>query len=193
MNVSNVAKKQKWETVIKRWMTNTLMAAEKEITQFTRTNRRFVTLPKNMLLPTDITDEGIYDEKHRIKVLFFLDTSDSCAHLAQRFFNAAKSLPKRSFDVQLFCFDTQIYETSLKTGELFGFGGTAFDIIEEYVQKYTKEKNDGKYPDACFVITDGAGNLVKPQYPKKWFWFLSEDNRTCIPKECNIYKLSDYE
>ena len=56
-----------------------------------------------------------------------------------------------------------------------------------------KEKNKGKYPDAVFVITDGYGDPVKPEFCKKWYWFLSHNYRACIPKECNVYDLKNYE
>lgn len=51
-----------------------------------------------------------------------------------------------------------------------------------------------RYPEAVFVITDGYGNRVKPARPEKWYWFLTPGgSRYCIPKECNIYNLQDYE
>ena len=55
------------------------------------------------------------------------------------------------------------------------------------------EKNKGKYPDAVFIITDGYGDPVTPEISKRWYWFLSCNYRGCIPKECNIFDLADYE
>jgi predicted metal-dependent peptidase len=193
MNIEKVKIKRKWETVIKKWAEQYLRPNDKNHEQWARINRRFVTLSKDMFIPTEMEIDSYADKKHRIKVMFFLDTSGSCVHLAERFFKAAKTLPPDRFDIVLHCFDTNVYETSLKTGQLYGFGGTSFDIIEEYIQKYRKEKNNNKYPDAVFIITDGMGNNVHPEFPKKWFWFLSEDYRYCIPPECNIFKLNDYE
>jgi predicted metal-dependent peptidase len=193
MSPTPVPKKRKWETVIKKWAENFMKRNDKNNEQWARTNRRFVTLPRDMFIPTEMEIDSSENEKHKIKVLFFLDTSGSCAHLADRFWKAAKSLPEDRFIIQLCCFDTKVYETSLKTGKLYGFGGTSFHILEDYAQKYRKEKNKGRYPDAVFVITDGYGTPVKPEFSKRWSWFLSENYKACIPKECNIYDLKDYE
>ena len=193
MSLEKVKTKRKWETVIKRWAQQYMKRNDKNHEQWARTNRRFVTLSRDMFIPTDMEIDNFEEEKHRIKVLFFLDTSGSCSHLADRFWKAAKSLPENRFDVQLCCFDTNVYETSLKSGELYGFGGTSFHILETYAQKYRKDQNKGKYPDAVFVITDGCGDPINPEFPNKWHWFLSEDYRACIPKTCNIFSLSDYE
>lgn len=193
MDVSKVKSKRKWESVIKRWMEKYLTDSDKACDQWARVNRRFVTLSKELIIPTEMEIEHFNEDKSRIKVIFFLDTSGSCAHLAERFFKAAKTLPEDKFDVVLCCFDTQVYETSLKTGKLYGFGGTMFDILEYYVQMYRKNTNKNKYPDAIFVITDGYGNSINPEFPKKWYWFLSTSYTQCIPNTCNIFQLSDYE
>ena len=59
----------------------------------------------------------------------------------------------------------------------------------------SKEKEGKKYSNigAVFVITDGAGDYVKPENAKKWYWFLSENYTNCIPKNSNIFLLKDYE
>jgi predicted metal-dependent peptidase len=186
-----VAKKRKWETVIKRWMTTKLRRADKMTEQWARINRRFVTLSRDLFIPTEMEIENRNKEKCKIKVVFFLDTSGSCKHLAERFWAAAKSLPEDRFELHLCCFDTKVYETSLVSSKLYGFGGTSFDILENYVQQL--KKKDGKYPEAVFVITDGMGNNIKPEHPEKWYWFLSANYKQCIPKECNMFNLTDYE
>lgn len=193
MSQEKVRPKGKWESVIKKWAQQYMKRNDKNHDQWARINRRFVTLPRDMFIPTEMEIESFEEEKHRIKVIFFLDTSGSCSHLADRFWKAAKSLPEERFDIQLCCFDTSVYETSFKSGKLYGFGGTSFHILENYVQKYKKEKNNNKYPDAVFIITDGYGTPVQPEFCKKWYWFLSVDYRGCIPRECNIYDLKNYE
>jgi predicted metal-dependent peptidase len=193
MNVTDVIKKRKWETVIKKWAEQFLRHKDKNMEQWARINRRFVTLSRDMFIPTEMEIDNFEKEKWRIKVLFFLDTSGSCAHLAERFFKAAKSLPEDRFDINLCCFDTRVYETDLKSGKLYGFGGTSFHIIEDYIQQFKKNKNKNRYPDAVFLITDGYGTPVNPEFPKRWYWFLSENYKACIPKESNIYNLSEYE
>lgn len=181
--------KRKWETVISKW-SRQFKDEYREIEQWTRKNRRIFNLTKELILPSEIEDE--YKEKTMIDVWFFQDTSGSCQSLAPRFFKAAGSLPPDKFNVKLHCFDTQVYETSLKSGKLYGFGGTTFTCIENYIQSEMK-KNNLPYPKAVFVITDGYGDKVQPEFPNKWYWFLSENYKGCIPKECNTFMLKDYE
>jgi len=129
-------------------------------------------------------DDG---EETKIELYFFQDCSYSCYHLKDRFFNAAKSLPEDRFDVKLFTFDTRVYESSLKSGKLYGFSGTRFDIIEQHLQTVKP------HPRAIFVITDGAGNVVNPQHPDRWFFFLSAKNTRYIPAKSHTYDLGDFE
>jgi predicted metal-dependent peptidase len=189
-----IKRKSKWETVIKRWSLKYLKQADKQHEQWARINRRFVALSgmDNCFIPTEMEVDTLADEKHRIKVFFFLDTSGSCAHLADRFWAAAASLPPERFDIHLCCFDTEVYETTLESRKLYGFGGTAFSIIEDYIQKKIA-KDKEKYPEAVFLITDGYGDGVRPEKPKNWHWFLSCDYKHYIPKESHTYDLKDYE
>lgn len=197
MKTTNVKPKRKWETVIKRWMRKYMYNSYKDKEQWARTNRRFTNIQSlsggKIFLPTEMEIEANADEMRRIDVMFFLDTSGSCAHLADRFWKAAQSLPVDRFNIRLFCFDTQVYETSLKTGKLYGFGGTSFRIIEDYIQSDMKNRNTEQYPDAVFLITDGYGDPVNPLKPKQWYWFLSEDYKQYIPKQSNTFMLKDYE
>jgi hypothetical protein len=111
-----------------------------------------------MFLPSDMEIEDDNDEKTRIKVYFYLDTSGSCWGLKDRFFAAALSLPDDRFDIRLFCFDTTVQETTLESRKIYGGGGTSFSILEAHIQKEIKEK--GEYPEAVFVITDGYAATV---------------------------------
>jgi predicted metal-dependent peptidase len=195
VKVGFVKKKKKWETVIKKWANTFLKQNDKDHEQWARVNRRFVGITStmsNMFLPSEMEIDEREEEKRKIKVVFFQDTSGSCSHLAERFFKAAKSLPTNRFEVELYCFDTDCYKTSLESGKLYGFGGTSFYILEEEVMKICKG-DMSKYPKAVFVITDGYGDQINPKKPKNWYWFLSEDYRHCIPKECNIFDLKDFE
>lgn len=192
VKLAAVKPKKKWETVINKWARKQIKDADKDHEQWARLNRRFALMDGEMFIPTEIEIEDRDEEEKKVDVWFFQDTSGSCAHLAPRFFKAAKSLPKKSFNIRMFCFDTQVYETSLASGKLYGFGGTSFTCIEQKIQQIiSKEKV--KYPKAVFVITDGAGDVVRPQYPKSWYWFLSHDCRYCIPKESPVYMLSNFE
>ena len=132
-------------------------------------------------------------EENKIEVWFFQDTSGSCYGFRDRFFSAAKSLPPDKFDIRMFCFDTRVFETTLKSGKLYGFGGTMFQILENKVQEIIKKENLA-YPKAVFVITDGyACDNISPKHPRRWHWFLSTNYTRCIHKECNIHMLKDFE
>ena len=120
-----------------------------------------------------------------------MDTSGSCFNLAERFFKAALTLNPKKFNIRLFCFDCSVVETDIKSQKLYGGGGTSFKAIEDKIQEIVGKGE--KYPHAVFIITDGYGNKVIPQFPKKWHWFLSENYLNFIPKESHKYMLNDFE
>lgn len=187
--VGEVKKKSKWETVIKKWASKQ-MKEDGSNEQWARLNRRFSFVGNDLMLPSEMECDNFEDEK--IDVWFFQDTSGSCAGFKDRFFKAAKSLPTTKFNIRLHCFDTQVYETSLESRKLSGFGGTSFVCIESYIKaKINKEKKP--YPLAVFVITDGYGDHVIPEKPKNWYWFLSEECYNYIPNESKKYMLKDFE
>ena len=69
---------------------------------------------------------------------------------------------------------------------------TSFSILEDKCIQICK--NDvSNYPKAVFVISDGYGDCVNPVKPKNWYWFLDPYNTNYIPKECNTFKLTDFE
>lgn len=185
-------KKKKWETVIKRWVNKVLAIKDKDLFQWARVNRRFSIIESEMIIPSEMEMEDHFRDDRKILVWFFQDTSGSCSGFMERFFTAAESLPPERFDVKMHCFDTSVYETNLKSRKLYGGGGTTFTCIEEYIQEYCNT-NNCKYPEAVFVVTDGYGNAVNPEKPKKWYWFLSEDNRSYIPDKSNVFLLANYE
>lgn len=188
-----VQKKKKWESVIKKWALKYMKDSYKEETQWARLNRRFATISGDLLIPSDMEIDERETEEERIQVWFFQDTSGSCSGYIDRFFSAARSLPEEKFDVKMHCFDTRVFETTLESGKLFGFGGTSFSCIERYIQSYIR-KNDCEYPKAVFVITDGYGDYVAPEVSKVWNWFLTPHGADwCIPPESHIFDLKDYE
>lgn len=187
IDISRVPIKRKWETVVKYWAHQKL-AEELEET-WTRRNPRLSLLPGEHLLPTEIVSD-VYTRK-KLRVWLFQDTSGSCRHLAPRFFKAAASLDPAKFEVRMFCFDTRVYPTTLKSGKIYGGGGTAFSILETFVQKEI-EKEKIEYP-YLFVLTDGFGDVIKPQYPERWTWFLTSWYKDCIPTQSKTFNLSDFE
>lgn len=186
--------KKKWETVIKKWSLK-FSKGEKNSDHWLAKARRNSLINSHFFIPSEIEYEIKKTENQKIDVWMLLDTSGSCAHLASRFWKASKSLPKEKFNVRFHCFDTKVYslnEKDVKMGKLYGFGGTSFSCIESYIKNTIKKENK-KYPAAVFVITDGMGDIVKPESPKRWYWFLSENYRHCVPKESHVFMLKDFE
>lgn len=191
--------KPKWETVIKKWADFSI--GEKEEYQWVIENRRFSILNNNELsIPQETTVEHRNYEK--LNVMFFLDTSGSCYELADRFFKAALSLNPLRFNVRLFGRSTVVEELDIelvKKGkiEFHGSGSDDFRCIENFIQKELKAGRISKYPNAVFHITDGhdcSGQMVNPQIPENWYWFLSNNStERWIPKRCNIFKLQNFE
>ena len=191
VNVEKQGAKRKWETVIKKWSLKYLKQDAQDKEQWAIPHRRYVELPDDMFLPSEVEEEK-YD-KDRLPVFLFLDTSGSCYGYKERFFAAGLSLPKDRFDVRLFCFDTQVKETTLESRKIYGRGGTAFHIIEAHIQRIMANE-DIPYPEAVFLITDGWGNTVRPEHPDKWFWFLTPRNSMYfIPPESKKFNLKDFE
>lgn len=188
-----VIKKKKWETIIKKWSLKYLTDIEKVVEQWARINRRFVLMDNTFSIPTEMEIEEFEEDKNKIPVWFFQDTSGSCSGYMTRFFKAAQSLPTNRFDIKMHCFDTRVYETTLESRKLYGFGGTSFSCIENYIIAETAKKNL-KYPEAVFIITDGYGNRVMPKYPKNWYWFLTPGgSKSYIDQESKVYDLEKFE
>jgi predicted metal-dependent peptidase len=184
--------KKKWETVIQKWTLNRMKNSEKCQDQWARKSRTFAILQSNMFLPSEMEIEDIGLSNDKIEIHFYLDTSGSCWHLKDRFFAAAESLPHKKFNVKLFCFDTKVFLTDLTSRKMHGGGGTAFNIIENNIQKMIKQ-DKSKYPESVWVMTDGYGNDVDPEFPNKWHWFLTPmGNKTNIPQESKVFDLDDF-
>jgi predicted metal-dependent peptidase len=186
--------KKKWESVIRKWSMR-FSKNEKEENHWLVKSRRNNLISTDFFIPSEIECEIKKTDNDKIDVWMFLDTSGSCEALAPRFWRAAKSLPKDKFNVHYYCFDTRVYKLSeqdINKGKLYGFGGTSFRILEQYIQQSIK-KEKKKYPAAVFVLTDGFGDMVKPQDEKKWYWFLSERYLALIPKRSHTFMLDEFE
>jgi len=187
-------KKRKWEAIVTDWAKKKMTETYKEVDQWVHRNRRFTMVDTGLLLPTEYEVLDQFEEQDLIDAWFFQDTSGSCSGYKDRFFAIAESMPEDKFNMRLFCFDTKVYETDLKSKKLYGFGGTYFHIIEEFIQAELAKTPKLKYPDAVFVVTDGYGSDVRPAKPKNWHWILTPDaSKGNIPAECNTYDLAKYE
>lgn len=193
----SIVYKSKWESVIKKWTAYSV--ADNDEYQWVVDDRRFATMKdEGLIFPQLATVESKNFEK--INIMFFLDTSGSCIHLKDRFFNAALSLNPKKFNVRMFSRTTVVHEVDIKKLEnvtFYGGGSDDFGCIERYIQADIKSGKLKKYPDAVFHITDGhdcSGYKVKPQKPENWYWFLTEySTEAWIPEKSKIYKLADFE
>ena len=181
--------KSKWETVIKKFQ-KSFGKDETNESHWIAKDRRIYNLNFNIFLPSEIEYEVRKTQKDKIKTYFFMDSSASCANLAQRFFDAAKSIDPNKFDVEYYCFDTQVYKVNIEKNRLFGFGGTSFRSVSDFIYK---KKNVKPY---VWILTDGHGDY--PNIPEaeenKWNWFLIKDgNRRYIPQKSKIYDLENFE
>ena len=186
-------RKSKWESVIKKWESTYIKDTLHTHERWERVGAKYShIISDEIALPTENWILDDIKDNYKIDVFFFLDTSGSCIGLKDRFFTAARSLDPKRFNIRLFNFDTQVVEVNIKENKVYGGGGTSFNIIESKIQSIIKTENI-KYPKAVWLITDGYGDNVKPQFPDKWYWFLSADYRQYIPKGCKIFMLKDYE
>ena len=193
-----VIKKKKWETIVKNIIKTKFTQGYRDIEQWARTNRRNYNIQSELILPSEMEQDALNFDKFGI--FFYQDTSGSCVHLIDRFYKAIASLPKDKFDIRMFCFDTKVYPTTLESKKLYGFGGTKFSCIEKHIQK-TIEKEKIRHPEIIFILTDGVScDKVFPQYPKKWYFFLSQEFPTLykyleksIPPEAHRFNLTDFE
>jgi len=194
---AKVVQKRKWEEVIFEWAKKYYKPDLRGVERWGRPHRRLTDVRRfqpDIHLPCEIDVERLQEEEHMIDVFFFLDTSGSCSGLEERFWNAARSLPDDKFTVHLYTFNDAVYPVDVDTGRMNIGGGTSFDILENYVQQEIANNVADGYPEAVFVITDGLGNQIQPEEPKKWYWFLTNSgNTSCIPEECHTFGLKDFE
>jgi hypothetical protein len=186
--------KRKWETIVKKWAAGFVRQTKVKSHWIVKPRRLASFNQGNMFIPSSMEMPKRTKSDKKIEVWLFQDTSGSCVDLAPRFFKAFESLPKDVFEVRAHCFDTRVFkltERDVKTKTLYGFGGTTFSCIEQYIQG--EMKKGAPRPKAVFVLTDGCGDSVKPKNPRDWYWFLSENYTRYIPKESKKFMLSEFE
>ncbi len=191
-----VKKKKKWETVVKKWSMTRLQNDIRAVEQFVFENRRLSAIDfGDFALPYEFDIEDNYLVEGRLNVWLCLDTSGSCIHLKDRFFRAAQSLDPSRFHIRLFCFDTAMEQTSLKSKKVYGGGGTCFACIESKIQHIIKNEKIN-YPDSVWLLTDSFGTSVNPQYPERWHVFntdFHDDPYKYFPKQVKTFQMKDYE
>lgn len=193
--LSKLVSNQKIHTNKKKWMSLVSDLSKSILKEGLITNEQWILKPRrlssietNFFLPFE--HEEVYYEHDKFNAWFFLDCSGSCYEYANKFFNATKAIPPEHFNTKLFTFDTAVREIKKTAKNLYGFGGTSFSCIESYIQSEITQ-NKIKYPDLVFILTDGYGYHVTPQYPKKWIWINTSRENRYIPKDSKIIKYQD--
>jgi hypothetical protein len=181
--------KKKWLDLVSNLSKSVLKKELKIGEQWLLKPRRLSAIKSDFFLPFE--HEEVCMEQDRFNAWFFLDCSGSCYEHANSFFNATKAVPSDYFDTKIFTFDTKVKEVKKNTTKLHGFGGTSFSCIEKYIQSQISSNDKFKYPDLVFVLTDGWGDYVRPQYPKKWIWINTSSSNAYIPKGSKIIKYKD--
>ncbi len=184
-NKSIVAKKsrtksnRKWAEAISKNLTGMLDITDGY--QWAIPNRRIQELQSDFCMPSE---GNMLEEKPRIRVAVFLDTSGSCESFAEPFMQLADEIPNSKFNISVWCFDTETYETDLKSRELHGFGGTCFKCIEKTLSELRQ------YPDAVFIMTDGYGTNVNPKHPDRWHFYMTQNfSRNCVPEKSHVHEI----
>jgi predicted metal-dependent peptidase len=142
------------------WLLTKFTETKKVLDIWNRHPRNMMSVYPDVILPSVLQEE-------KEEIFLAIDTSQSIDHQAcSLFVDVARNSPKR-FKIKAITFDYHAYEFDIHKDEPKGGGGTSFIAIEKYIQKKLK-----KYPKMVVVLTDGKGDLVKPQHPDRWCWLL---------------------
>ena len=175
-------KKPKWESVIKKRIQK--VEQREFVEQWVFPNNRSVFL-RNDCIPQSAW--GLPSIEDKLDLVFFIDLSGSCTTFRGRFLKAAQSIPTERFNIKVFSFDTKVYPVDMKRRTAKGGGGTSFSVLERFL------KQQGRYPDMVFCLTDGEGDPIFPEKPKNWIWFLTEEGTSEYIKNMQYFNLSDFE
>lgn len=170
-----------------------LRSHDKNVDTFRTESRRFSSVMDDnpsLILP----GHGVIEKKKkdRLFIAVFMDVSGSCIGYLNNFWRVAQAFSEEPdmFEVELYLYDTSVQcITGTKPPVKVG-GGTAYDIIERELQTKFKVKH-GCYPDAIINITDGDGNPVKPEHPKRWVWLLTYNNKKYVHAASRAFLLKD--
>lgn len=184
VNVKKVSPKVKFLKYIK----NTSVKHYKEKLEYNwKTEpRRMYSVRSSFFMPNETPIEKF--KRDKCKAVVFMDTSGSCVSYKEYFWKIASAIPADKYEIDLYCFDTRVFQTTFASKKLYGFGGTSFRILSNKINEYKK------HPDLVFVITDGYGDCLNIEQPEKWVWLMTEHNtKMYIPSGCTIDNLSDFD
>lgn len=181
-------KRFKWKFLLKKIVNakQSIIMREYDGSNWIKENRRTALFPNEVMIPHYECEKPDY----KYDMWFFQDVSGSCEHLVGKFLEVANSIPDKIFDIKFHTFDTAVREVDLHNPKIIGGGGTAFSIINDYINKQVKDKGI-KFPETVVIITDGYGNPFQSDYNRNFHWILTENNKGCIPADCNTVMMND--
>jgi hypothetical protein len=145
--------------------------------KWNRRSRKLQGFPPDLLLP-------VSKAKETEDIFIAIDVSGSIDWAAlELFVSVVKNIPKH-FKINAITFNTVCRPFDIRSDQVRAGGGTAFQPIEDYIQDNFK-----RYPKAVFVLTDGGGTPVRPQYPGRWTWMLYGSATTAYCSDMSHYKM----
>lgn len=162
-------------------------AGPKPVTTFRQPRRKLAhmsSFSKAILPSLHTPDKGDMARKSDKKpaIVLALDTSGSIGNdTANKFINLARSIPQDKVKVHACTFTTEYMPLDLDNPRWRG-GGTDFSPIEQFIRRDVVPNNDGKYPKAVVVVTDGYASFYRGMKPSTahasgWHWLLLDDHQ----------------
>lgn len=150
------------------------------VSTFRTPRRKLMSLHPKIILPSTYSpDKGEMSRRSDKKpaIVLALDTSGSIGtDTSNKFVNLGRSIPRDKVEVFACTFTSQYMPLDLDNPRWRG-GGTCFSTIEDFIQTHVVPENDGNYPKAVVVVTDGYAGFYGGHRPSKenaegWFWLL---------------------
>lgn len=136
-------------------------------------------------LPHESRFVGLHPKLTDRSVYMYIDTSGSCEHLSQQFYDIYQAVAE-DHDVKVFGFHTKVYE--IADAEHFKHGGTCFRAVANHYENLPRNEGGKR---KVYVITDGHAEAVHLKNPAEWTWILTEDgSSSAIPNGCRIERQS---
>ena len=159
-------------------------AGPRPITSFRRPRRKLAGMASfsDAILPSlETPDKGPLTTKSDRKpsIVVALDTSGSIGtETANKFINLGRSIPLDKVNVFACTFTSRYMSLDLDNPR-WNSGGTCFSTIEDFIRNDVIHKNEGKYPSAVVVVTDGHASFPRSrpthEQAEGWFWLLLDD------------------
>ncbi len=157
-------------------------AGPRPLTSFRQPRRKIISLYPKVLLPIlETPDRGKLTRKSDRKpaIVLALDTSGSIGQdTANKFVNLGRSIPQDKVKVFACTFTSRYMPLDLDK-PTWTSGGTCFSTIEDFVRDHAMPANDGNYPSAVVVVTDGYASFPRSKpttaQAEGWFWLLLDE------------------